>query len=220
MTSGHYEPAERRPIASRNLRASQAIAAWLARRGVSPNTISVFGTVASILAGLAFWSTAALPATARAAWIAGAVLVQVRLLCNMFDGMVAIASDKASRVGELFNEVPDRVSDAATFIGLGYAAGGSPVAGYLAALVAVFTAYVRASAKVAGCPQDYCGPMAKPQRIFLVTLCAVYLAVTGLSWQPQWRAWGLPAAVLVIIVVGGLVTSARRLARAARFLTR
>ena len=188
MSSPEYQPSERRPIASRELRWSQAIAQWLARREVSANAISVFGMVASVLAGLAFWSTALAPDWARAGWIAGAALVQLRLLANMFDGMVAIAQGKASRLGELYNEVPDRVSDAATFIGLGYAAGGSPSAGYLAALAAVFTAYVRAIAKVAGGPQDYCGPMAKPQRIFVVTLCAVFL-----RWhRPNGNRSGVP----------------------------
>jgi phosphatidylglycerophosphate synthase len=39
----------------------------------------------------------------------------------MLDGMVALASCRDSKVGELYNEVPDRVSDAAVFIGVGYA---------------------------------------------------------------------------------------------------
>ncbi len=220
VSSTDHQPPERRPIASRNLRASQAIAQWLARSNVSPNVISVLGMVASIFAGLAFWSTATAPSTARLAWIAGGILVQVRLLANMFDGMVAISSGKTSRVGELFNEVPDRVSDAAMLIGLGYAAGGSSAAGYLAAIAAVFTAYVRATAKVAGSPQDYCGPMAKPQRVFVVTLCAIYLALAPQAWQPEWDGFGLPAAALLIIFLGALLTAARRLMHSAAFLTR
>ena len=40
--------------------------------------------------------------------------------------MVAVASDRTSKLGELFNEVPDGLSDAATLVGLGYAAGGVP----------------------------------------------------------------------------------------------
>ena len=38
-------------------------------------------------------------------------------------------------MGELYNEVPDRVSDAATLIGLGHAAEGWPVLGFLAAIL-------------------------------------------------------------------------------------
>jgi len=215
-----YKPTERRPIASRDLKASQSIAQWLARRGVSPNAISVSGVVVSVLAGLAFWSTRDYPDFARYAWIAGAALVQMRLLANMFDGMVAIARANASPVGELYNEVPDRLSDAAMLIGLGYAAGSSPVLGYLAALAAVFTAYVRSMSKVAGAPQDYCGPMAKPQRVFAVTVLALFMALTPAAWQPQWgeHAWGLPAAALAVIFFGALLTAARRLSHAAAFL--
>jgi len=74
--------------------------------------------------------------------------------------MVATARGTASPIGELYNEVPDRISDAAVFIGLGYAAASQPELGYLAALTSLFTAYIRATARATGAPQDFCGPMA------------------------------------------------------------
>jgi len=132
-----------------------------------------------------------------------------------------VASGKASRVGELYNEAPDRVSDAATLIGFGYATGGSPVLGYVAACLALFTAYVRTLGKAAGAPNDFCGPMAKQQRMFLVTLAAVYAALTPRAWEPAWgtrASWGLAAAVLAVIGVGCVITSARRLVRISRAL--
>ncbi len=208
---------ERRPIASRDLPIMQRIAAWLVRRNVSANGISVAGMFAGILAGICLAATSyfASPWLVRAAWISGAAFVQLRLLANLFDGMVAIGSGKASPVGELYNEVPDRVSDAATLIGLGFAAASSPALGYLAAIAAVFTAYVRAMGKIVGGTQDFCGPMAKQQRMFLVTLCAIVMAILPGDWQPHWQSWGLPALVLAVIVLGCLVTSARRLRHAA-----
>src|SRR5437899_7943244 len=114
------EPAlDRRPLASRNTRWANALAGALARQGVSPNAISVAGLVAGILAGVAFVATAFTEAWVdRLCWVAGAVCVQLRLLANLLDGMVAVASNRTSKVGELFNEVPDRLSDAATLIGL------------------------------------------------------------------------------------------------------
>jgi phosphatidylglycerophosphate synthase len=139
----------------------------------------------------------------------------VRLLCNLFDGMVAIARGVASPKGELYNEVPDRVSDAAIFIGLGYASLSDPVLGFAAALVAVFTAYVRAMAKAAGAPNDYCGPMAKPQRMALVTALSVWLAVRPDAWT---LPWGETRIVLALVIALGLVTALRRLVRAARRL--
>src|SRR5690606_20478807 len=99
------------------------------------------------------------------------------------------------------------------------------VLGWAAALVAVFTAYIRAAVKVAGAPQDYCGPMAKPQRMFVVTMVAVYMALSPAAWQPQFElsaqhSVGLSAVALAIVVSGGLVTAVRRLWRAAVFLKR
>lgn len=210
-----YRPTDRRPIAARGWKLSQRLADALARAGVSPNAISLAGVAASALGGLAFASTAWSPSTATLAWLAGAACVQSRLLCNMFDGMVAIATGKASPLGELYNEVPDRVSDCLTFIGLGYAAGSDPTLGYLAAIAAVFVAYVRAMGKSAGLPQDYSGPLAKPQRIFVVTMTSLAMALLPAAWEPSWRGWGIPAGGLAIVLVGTLITAARRLGHVA-----
>jgi phosphatidylglycerophosphate synthase len=210
---------ERRPLASRNWRFSILLAGWLARRGATPNAISLLGMGAGISAGLAFWFTSR-GVIAPPFWLLGAALVQLRLLCNLIDGMVAVEAGKGSPVGELYNEVPDRVSDAATLIGLGYAAGGWPVLGFLAAILAVFVAYVRAAVKVAGAPQDYSGPMAKPHRMFVVTVTALLCALVPMARQKEWlgQEWGLPAFALGLIAVGCVFTAIRRLLRAARFL--
>jgi phosphatidylglycerophosphate synthase len=224
MNEEPYHAGERRPIASRERKTSQAMALWLAARGISPNTISLAGMFFGIAAGIAFAMTSRTPDLRRLAWIAGAILVQLRLLANMFDGMVAIASQTASPVGELYNEVPDRVSDAAIFIGLGYSFGGDAVLGYAASCVAVFTAYVRAMGKVAGGPQEFCGPMAKQHRMFLATVLGLYAGLTPTKWQPIWEgghgAWGIPVLVLAIVIAGGLYTACRRLWRTAGALRR
>lgn len=222
MSDDEFKTGERRPIASRDLAISQQIAAFLADRGVSPNAISVSGMIAAIVGGFAFWGTSFnMPAT-RLLWFIAAAMAQLRLLANMFDGMVAIRRQIVSPVGELYNEVPDRISDSALFIGLGFAIGGQPLLGFAAALAAVFTAYVRAMAKVAGAPQDFCGPLAKPQRMFAITVLALYSALTPASWQPIWnfhgQPFGLAAATLAFSTVGSLWTAVRRLLRAAAHL--
>lgn len=216
---------ERRPIGARAWRVSVRVSAWMARRGVSPNAISVMGMVCGVGAGgaLALAGTTAL--NRDALFVVAAALVQMRLVCNMLDGMVAIerrsldqAAGRPPRkrggIGELFNELPDRVSDAATLIGLGYAAGIAgtlPTLGWLAALLAVATAYVRAALVVAGAPQDYCGPMAKPHRMAIVTAVCLASAVVHRSWEDQ-----LIAAGLWIIIAGSALTIARRLVRGVR----
>ena len=141
---------DRRPLATREYGFFKRIASWIAARNVSANAISVLGMFAGIAGGAALWATSLDSPYVRLAWIGGAVLVQLRLLANMFDGMVAIEQGKASSVGELYNEVPDRISDTAILIGLGYAVGGYVAMGYAAALAAMFTAYIRAMGKAGG----------------------------------------------------------------------
>lgn len=156
----------------------------------------------------------------RALWLGAAAGIQLRLLANMLDGMVAIASNRASRLGELYNEIPDRVSDVAIIIGAGYAVGGLPGLGYIAACVAVFTAYVRAVGKAAGATNLFVGPMAKPHRMFVLTLVALLMAILPRNWQPSWGEGhaGLASIGLAFIIVGGTLTIVRRLALIVRYL--
>jgi phosphatidylglycerophosphate synthase len=217
-TESHYRPTDRRPISARRWLIWQRAAGRLARMGVSPNGISLAGMGCGVTAGAALAATAYGPpsdAVGRLAWLAGAALIQLRLLANLLDGMAAVESGRASPVGELYNEVPDRVSDTATLVGAGYAAGGDATLGYLAACSALFAAYVRSAGKAAGAPQEYCGPMAKQHRMAVLTAIALYAGLAPAGWQPTWGGYGLAAAALLVVVLGGLLTAARRLRRTA-----
>ena len=212
-----YSPLDRRPISSRDLPVFKGLASALVRLGVTANSISVAGAVAAIFSGAALAATPHLAGWDRLLWIAGAAFAQLRLVANLLDGMVAIESKTASPVGELYNEVPDRVSDTAILIGLGLAAGGHVLLGLAAALAAMFTAYVRTTAKAAGSAMDFCGPMAKQHRMFVVTLTCLYLAAAPRAWRPvcpPHPTLGIPAAALALITLGSIVTALRRLARA------
>jgi phosphatidylglycerophosphate synthase len=199
---------DRRPIAARDRRPFQTLAGWLARHRVSPNVISVAGLVAGVAGGVTLAATAWWPEGARLLWLASAVLVQLRLLANMLDGMVAVESERSSPLGHLYNEVPDRVSDAAILIGLGCAAGGSLTLGFIATCLALFVAYIRAEGRVAVGRYEFCGPMAKPHRMFTVTLAAGLCAVAPDA--------GVATMALVVIVAGTALTAVRRLCRLAR----
>src|SRR5215475_3008332 len=194
---------DRRPIATRNRKWAQDATAWLASRNVSPDAISIAGMFACIVAGIALGVTSI--ANYRILWLIGAAGAQLRLTANMLDGMVAIASGRTSKTGELYNEVPDRISDAAVFIGAGYAWGGNITLGYIATILAIFTAYIRAAGKIAGAPNEFCGPMAKQHRMLVITLICVYATITPRSWQiitfNNWKA-GLMTIGLAVIVVG------------------
>ena len=213
MSSPDYKVAERRPIATRELAASYRAAEWLSARGVTPNGISIAGMASGIMGGVMLAATNWVPEFGRLCWVLGAVCVQLRLLANMLDGMVAVRCGKASPVGELYNEVPDRVSDAAILIGLGYAAHSNVLLGLWATSVALMVAYIRAMGKVAGAHQEFCGPMAKPQRMALVTLGALIMAML-----PAALVSCVPTLTLWIICVGGALTAVRRLVRIAAAL--
>ncbi|MFZ4576032.1 MAG: CDP-alcohol phosphatidyltransferase family protein [Phycisphaerales bacterium] len=210
-------PLDRRPIAARQLRIFRTMASSLARAGVSPNAISVAGMFAGLGAGACLAITPRISED-RAAWLCAAALIPLRLLANMLDGMVAEVSGRTSKVGELYNEIPDRVSDSAVLVGLGYAMSSSVPLGFAAAILAMLTAYIRAVGKAAGAPQAFGGPMAKQQRMALVVLTAIFF---GLMPQ-EFRMWswqvprshtrlGIPAIVLLVISLGCAVTCVRRL---------
>ena len=56
---------------------------------------------------MCFWQSLRIPALL----IPAVGFCYLRLWLNMLDGMVALASGKASRTGEIVNELPDRISD-------------------------------------------------------------------------------------------------------------
>lgn len=180
----------------------------LVRAGLSANAISVGGMLAGIGAGFAFgFAPGAWPL-----WLLGALLVQLRLLANLLDGMVAVASGTASRLGELFNEVPDRVSDTAVLAGLGWAAD-LPALGMAAALAAMATAYVRALGRGLASTSDFRGPMAKQQRMAVATLVGLWCAIAPAAWAEP-----APELALWLILLLSLFTALRRLAGVARAL--
>jgi phosphatidylglycerophosphate synthase len=164
--SGAVSPkrADRRPIRSRNARWAQAIASYLAALGVSPNQISLVSVLAG---GVGAVSLVFFPQPWNA--ISCVCGVQLRLLCNLLDGMVAVEHGKQSQLGVLYNELPDRVSDSVLFVALGYASG-LPWLGWLGALLAALTAYIRVFGAALGFAQDFCGPMAKQHRMAVLTV--------------------------------------------------
>ena len=211
MTLATRDTLDRRPIASRELAVFQRLASRLARSGISPNAISASSIVFGAGAGAALAATSfTAGGWSRALWLGAAALVQLRLIANLLDGMVAVEARKRSPLGELFNEAPDRISDASILVGAGYAAGSDPVLGYLAALLAVLVAYLRALGATAGAGQVFAGPMAKPQRMFVVTLTALWSGLAPAAWQPALDGRSLMTLALVVIGAGSAVTLFRR----------
>ena len=67
--------------------------------------------------------------------------------------------------------------------------------------------------KVAGAPQFFQGPMAKPQRMWLVIALCLWAASAPelLAFPLFGREQTIPAAILIVIILGCAVTALRRL---------
>lgn len=142
-----------------------------------------------------------------------ALCIQGRLICNLLDGMVAIEGGKKSVLGALYNEFPDRIADSIFIIALGYATP-FPFLGWLGALAAALTAYVRVFGGSLGLPQDFRGPMAKQHRMAVMTLACVLGAVENHLYATGWSL----LAALVMIALGSLLTCITRTLAMARLL--
>nr|WP_239523922.1 CDP-alcohol phosphatidyltransferase family protein [Geodermatophilus normandii] len=170
----------------------------LARAGVTPDAITVTGTVGAITAsvvliahGVLFW---------------GAFAVTVFVLLDMLDGALARARGGGSAFGAVLDSTCDRAVDAAVFGALIWwytGAGGDRLLALLALVglvLGVLTSYIKARAEGVGIPCDV-GLVERTERLILV------LTGTGLT------GLGLPYAVdvgLWLLVVGGAVTVAQR----------
>lgn len=146
-----------------------------------------------------------------------AIFIQCRLLCNLFDGMVAVEGGKATASGELFNDIPDRIADPLIIVAAGYAISDVPwgsTLAWFAAILALMTAYVRTLATSIGAPINFAGPMAKQHRMAILTIGCCATAVESCLWH---RSYALLVA-LIIIATGCIITLFNRTISAYTFL--
>jgi len=204
--------AERRPIATRDTGWARALAAGLARTGISANAISLAGVMFALLAGVALVSSAG---PFWRGWLfAAAAGIQLRLLCNMLDGMVAVEHGRATPVGALYNDVPDRVADTVILVCAGYAldaAPWGPELGWACAVMAMFTAFVRVLGGALGTSQYFFGPQSKSQRMAVLTGACVL----GALLPSAALAGRLMTLGLIVVLSGSILTVVRRLRRIA-----
>lgn len=202
----------RRPLKSRGSRWASALSRGLLRLGVKPNQVSAFSVVCAagaaafmLWGGLCGWE-----------WLLAALCIQLRLLCNLMDGMLTVEGGLKSPHGDLFNEFPDRLADVFILAGLGYAGGDalSQLLGWLCACGALMTACVRMHGASLTGVHDFRGPMAKPHRMALSTLVCVLLFVVHLA---DVKASPVPW-FLGLMLAGIVLTLGRRLVMLSKVL--
>lgn len=180
----------------------------LIRAGVSADALTASGLVFAALAGLGVWL-----GKEGGGWIllvpAGAFL---RTAVNALDGMVASTTGTARPLGDVFNEVADRVGDVAVLLPLVLVPDVNDVlvAGTIAATLV--TSYLGLAVKAAGGSRVYTGMMAKPDRMFVVGAAAI----VGLVVDDPGAAF---TAALWIMLAGVGITFLLRAVEARRELT-
>ncbi|MCF6507534.1 CDP-alcohol phosphatidyltransferase family protein [Blastococcus sp. MG754426] len=174
------------------------LAARLARVGVTPDAVTVTGTVGAIA------GAAGLIATGHLFW--GAFTVTVFVLLDMLDGALARLRGGGSVFGAVLDSTGDRAADAAIFGALVWwfsGAGDNRLLVLLALLclvLGVLTSYIKARAEGMGLACDV-GVVERTERLILV------LTGTGFT------GLGIPYAVHValwVLLAGSAVTVAQR----------
>ena len=86
------------------------IAGFLVRRGVSPDLVTLIGTIGVVVGALAFYPRGSL-------WW-GSIVITCFVFSDLVDGTMARMSNRSSRWGAWLDSTLDRIGDAAIFSGL------------------------------------------------------------------------------------------------------
>ena len=204
------DPASRRPLKTRKHPLAKTATQWLIEHNVRPNTISLSSIAMALIGASSLFLSLTDNPISRSFWLVFAALfIQLRLLCNLLDGMVAVEGKQSSPVGEMFNDIPDRIADALFFIAAGYASlhfWGVEL-GWSAAVLSIMTAYIRTLSASMGAPTLFLGPMAKQHRMALLTAGCL---LTALSPWLSFFSHAL-SFTLIIVVIGSIITCYRRI---------
>lgn len=175
----------------------------LIQRGVSADALTATAFFVSVLGFLAFSRSQDFPILLFLI----PILALARITLNALDGMVATATGTARPMGEVFNEVSDRLSDVAWLVGLIYIIDARIALGALAA--ALLASFVGVVVKAAGGPRIYAGIVGKADRMLILAVASPVAFFAG------------PIALAIaawIIAAGSAITVLQRIAYARQHL--
>ena len=185
------------------------------RAGIHPDVFSYASIVAAAAAGVLFWQSLRHPKFL----ILGAAFAFLRLWLNMFDGMVAVAAGKASKKGEIINDLPDRVSDVLIFAGMAHSSWCHRLPAYWVAIMALLVAYVGLFGQAVGVQREFSGMMSKPWRVVVLCIGAIVTSIMVHLDRPYWLGpWLLLDWANFLIIAGCVQTIVVRLMRIFRAL--
>ncbi|OKH83572.1 CDP-diacylglycerol--inositol 3-phosphatidyltransferase [Mycobacterium sp. ST-F2] len=186
---------------------SRPLARGALRIGLTPDSVTVIGTTASVVGALTLFPTGHL-------WY-GALVVWFFVLADMLDGAMARERGYGTRLGAVLDATCDRIGDGAVFCGLlwwiAFEMHDKPLA--IATLICLVTSqvisYIKARAEASGLNADG-GFIERPERLIIVLVGAGFsdLPIHPLPLALPIAMWVL--AVASIITLGQRVASVRR----------
>lgn len=173
----------------------------LARAGITPNAITVVGTVGVVAAALVFFT--------QGWWFTGTMVIWAFVMLDVVDGAVARASGKTSEFGGVLDSTCDRIADAAIFGSLAWWFARHDqkwllLAAMLCLVLGSLTSYIRARAEAAGLNATV-GIAERAERLIIV------LVGTGLTGENLEVPY-VQAIALWILVGASTITVGQRLA--------
>ncbi|OHU18817.1 CDP-alcohol phosphatidyltransferase [Mycobacteroides franklinii] len=172
------------------------VANALLRAGFTPDTVTIFGTAASVVAALTLFPTGHLFWGGMAVWLFA--------MFDMLDGAMARARGGGTRFGAVLDATCDRVADGAVFAGLvwwaafGWGSTSLVVATLICMITSQVISYVKARAEASGLRADG-GLIERPERLIIVLAGAIFSGGFGVQWPLHTAMWVLAIASLVTV---------------------
>lgn len=145
----------------------------LANKGITPNQVTMFAMLLSILVG------AIITLTQGAKWVLLFVplFMFLRMALNAIDGLLAKEHNMKTKRGAMFNEMSDVIADVALFLPFAFIVGINPIYVVLFTVVGVFSEMAGVVAQTLNGERRYDGPMGKSDRVFVVGFIALFLGL-------------------------------------------
>lgn len=167
---------------------------FLHRMNVTPNQVTIFACLLSIVIGVLFYFNY------ESTWIyiVIPIFMFVRMALNAIDGVLAKDFNLQSRLGKYLNELTDVISDAALFLPFILVVDPHPVMVVIFILLSVISEMAGVMGENISGVRQYSGPMGKSDRAFLIGAISVLLIFCNSFTQYLWIVF-LIASILIAI---------------------
>lgn len=164
------------------------------RNNVHPDVINLLALIMSLFTGVALLYAS----NYKILFLAVPLLVLLRIAFNALDGLVARAQGVSSKIGEVYNELYDRLSDIVIFVFLAFAEYANAKLVLIALAAVLLNSYLGILGKSAGGSRVYKGFIGKADRMLYLGIVSIisYFTLALIYWE-----------IFIIFILAGTVLS-------------